>query len=278
MNPLYTFFNAPHYVVHGDCIEVMLSMPKGSVDLIITSPPYPGQKGDTRTVEEWLVWFRDVLCAMRHILKPHGVLCLNVMFKRTDKLCFDIRLYTEVPRLLDEYGFNMIDVATMGKLNPAPNGSMSRSDISATEPIFICTPDPDMKSYYYAKFRKPYSKKSLTANGGRVYSGNRGRNIQPHKDGAQQSNLFLVSTSGESSRPRAEGQSYPIEIPHRLIQQYSRPGETVFDPFVGAGTTLRAAQELGRLGYGSEIKGEEVKKAMEWLTEPYHLYLPTMEI
>ena len=46
---------------------------------------------------------------------------------------------------------------------------------------------------------------------------------------------------------------FPLELPRRLIRMFSFPGETVLDPFLGSGTTLRAALELGRTGIGYEI-------------------------
>jgi len=264
-------FQSSHAVAHGDCLDILPHLPAGSVDLIVTSPPYPGQKGDVRTVEEWLDWFDCVLAGMRHVLAPNGVLCLNVMFKRTEKLWFDRRVFTSVIPLVESHGFNMIDMAIFHKLNPAPNGSMSRADLPGWEPIYIFTIAPTAQDYYFEKYRKPYAKKSLTAGGDRVYSGNRGKNIKPHTNGAQQSNVFSMSSSGGQNRYKAEGQSFPTELPYRLIQQYCSPNGVVFDPFMGAGTTMRAAQELGRFGYGTEIKLHEVEKAHKWLTEPFQV-------
>jgi DNA modification methylase len=47
--------------------------------------------------------------------------------------------------------------------------------------------------------------------------------------------------------------AFPEEIPRRLIKLFTMVGETVFDPFVGSGTTLKVARELGRKGVGYEI-------------------------
>src|SRR2546426_1309903 len=47
--------------------------------------------------------------------------------------------------------------------------------------------------------------------------------------------------------------AFPEEIPKRLIKLFTMVGETVLDPFLGSGTTLKVARELGRKGIGYEI-------------------------
>ena len=49
---------------------------------------------------------------------------------------------------------------------------------------------------------------------------------------------------------------FPIEIPYRLIKMFSFVGETVFDPFMGSGTTMQAAKALGRNSVGYELNGD----------------------
>ena len=49
---------------------------------------------------------------------------------------------------------------------------------------------------------------------------------------------------------------FPEEIPRRLIRLYSFVGETVLDPFLGSGTTVKVAAEEGRVGVGYEINHE----------------------
>lgn len=48
----------------------------------------------------------------------------------------------------------------------------------------------------------------------------------------------------------------PIELFHNIIRCSSRPGELVFDPYCGSGTTLRAAKDLGRRAIGVELNEE----------------------
>lgn len=49
---------------------------------------------------------------------------------------------------------------------------------------------------------------------------------------------------------------FPVELPRRLIKMFSFKGDTVLDPFLGSGTTLKAAAELDRNGLGFELNGE----------------------
>jgi len=48
--------------------------------------------------------------------------------------------------------------------------------------------------------------------------------------------------------------AFPEELPYRIIKLFSYVGETVLDPFVGSGTTMKVARELGRNSIGIEIK------------------------
>ena len=47
--------------------------------------------------------------------------------------------------------------------------------------------------------------------------------------------------------------AFPLEIPRRLIMMYSFVGDTILDPFLGSGTTTKAALELDRNSVGIEI-------------------------
>src|SRR5438445_347292 len=63
--------------------------------------------------------------------------------------------------------------------------------------------------------------------------------------------------------------AFPEEIPRRLIKLFSFHGETVLDPFLGSGTTMKVAQELGRNSWGYEID-RELKKVIKRKMENNH--------
>ena len=62
---------------------------------------------------------------------------------------------------------------------------------------------------------------------------------------------------------------FPEEIPYRLIQMYSYPGELILDPFVGSGQTTKVAKHLGRHFVGYEIIEKYVALATRRLSEPF---------
>jgi DNA modification methylase len=57
----------------------------------------------------------------------------------------------------------------------------------------------------------------------------------------------------------------PVELIARMIENSSRQGEIVYDPFSGSGSTLLAAHQLGRIGYGVEIDPGYVAVTLERL-------------
>ncbi len=64
--------------------------------------------------------------------------------------------------------------------------------------------------------------------------------------------------------------AFPDEIPSRLIKLFTYAGETVFDPFLGSGTTLKVARELGRKGIGYELDLELKDVIKKKLGLDYH--------
>jgi site-specific DNA-methyltransferase (adenine-specific) len=64
----------------------------------------------------------------------------------------------------------------------------------------------------------------------------------------------LCSTVWHLPPARRDGHPapFPVELARRCIRLSTWPGETVFDPFAGSGTTLLAARQLGRRAVGIE--------------------------
>ncbi len=80
----------------------------------------------------------------------------------------------------------------------------------------------------------------------------------------KKSDVWLLKPEKSGGR-RNHVAPFPYELPYRLIRAYSFVGETVLDPFLGSGTTLLAARNLGRNGIGYEIHPEIAQQAVERL-------------
>lgn len=70
------------------------------------------------------------------------------------------------------------------------------------------------------------------------------RNSQDH---------FEVSISGTDRDPLKHKGRKPMGIPRQLLELFTKKGDAVLDPFLGTGTTLIAAEEMGRACIGAEI-------------------------
>lgn len=68
------------------------------------------------------------------------------------------------------------------------------------------------------------------------------------------------------------GAVYPIKLAERLIKMYSAIGDTVFDPFLGIGSTIIAAQAHERHGVGIELNPKFAQLAEQWLHEVQGLF------
>ena len=177
------------------------------------------------------------------------------------------------------------------KPNPMPE-SVTDRPTSAHEHIFLLT--KSARYYYNADaIREPLAASSVSrlaqdvesqigsdrANGGaktngtmkavvrtdkqselgkQTYTGFNERYRNNPVTGANARNVWMIPTVGYSE---AHFATFPPEIPRRCILAGSREGDTILDPFAGAGTTLLVADRLGRNAIGIELNPEYVTMA-----------------
>ena len=67
-------------IFKGDCLDVLRTLPNGSIDLIVTSPPYADNRKATYggiPVNRYVEWFLPISEQLRRVLKPDGSFILN---------------------------------------------------------------------------------------------------------------------------------------------------------------------------------------------------------
>jgi len=84
------------------------------------------------------------------------------------------------------------------------------------------------------------------------------------RDMAYPTNVLIMATETSNKEHSAV---FPKELPSWFIKLFTKPGDTVLDPFLGSGTTLVAAFQLDRNSIGIEIKEEYYKLAIQNLDE-----------
>ena len=80
-------------------------------------------------------------------------------------------------------------------------------------------------------------------------------------------NVWNDLSSPRDERQLNHGAVFPLKLAERLISMYSKGRDAVLDPFAGIGTTLVAAQNLGRHALGMELNPDFAAGAKAWLAE-----------
>ncbi|MCK4961807.1 MAG: hypothetical protein KAS19_04940, partial [Anaerolineales bacterium] len=70
---------------------------------------------------------------------------------------------------------------------------------------------------------------------------------------------------------QSDDNRYPESLVEHFLELYTRPGDSVLDMFVGFGTTLFVAEEMGRIPYGIEYDEERYKYVRSHLVNKEHL-------
>jgi len=265
-----SFVNKIH---QGDAADVMARMPSGSIDLIITSPPYwTAVKYDDGAVDggdasgrwanynDYLEDMFRVWAECARVLRPNGKLCINAPLMPIPK------------EIIPQHTRHLKDIA----------GDIGRTILSRT----------DLERYGLFIWQKQTSKMMF---GSYPFPGNIIENntveminvyVKPGKppkfdpDVKEASRLsreeWLDLTQQvwfmypeDVKRDKDHPAPFPEKLPARLIRLYtfsafgSFPGEIVLDPFVGTGTTCAVAKGMGRRWIGIDVVPRYVEFARD---------------
>lgn len=251
-------------VIYAKDCSSMTEVASESVDLIVSGPPYwdyidysTGQlwKGNRR--------YDDFLCDVERwysecwrVLRPGRYCVVNVGSVQKDGKCFPIPFHV-VPRL-EKVGLEFRYEIVWHKIS----GGRKNARVLIRDPYpgrFV----PNNKTEYLLVFQK--QPESAFASPDRRIT---------LRDRIPIDELFkreIANNVWHIMPARSHGQHpcpFPPEIPLRLITLLSLTGEVVLDPFMGIGTTARAARMLGRHFIGYEVQEAFVKTAMATLDQP----------
>ncbi|ULG73196.1 DNA-methyltransferase [Macrococcus brunensis] len=128
-------------------------------------------------------------------------------------------------------------------------------------------------NYINLVFRKNYSPQVLKANmkivGNCEYAVLFYREKLPKFNNNGRMIMNCMDYERDNVTPKIHPTQKSIHVIQKLIDIFTDPGDVVIDPTAGSGVTLLAAENLGRKGYGFEIKKEFVDKFHDTLTQNY---------
>ncbi len=258
-------------IVHGDCLDVLSTLPDESIDLIVTSPPYADNRKKSYggiPIEQYVGWFLPISYHLKRILKPRGSFILNIKERVVDR-----ERHTYVLELImgmRQQGWLWTEEYIWHKKNCYP-GKWPNRFRDAWERCLHFTRRKDFRMFQDAVrvrmgrwAQKRLSKLSATdrrRDESRVLSGF-GKNVSNWvgKDWVYPTNVLHLATECSNKNHSA---TFPVALPAWFIQLFTHPGDIVLDPFVGSGTTAVACIELDRDFVGIELAEEYCKVARE---------------
>lgn len=240
-----------------------------SVHMMVTSPPYFNAKmyskkpvkndlGNIHDLDEWFEEIEKVWKEVYRVLQPGRKAFINIMNLpvRNDGGFRTLNLTGKTIDVMEKIGFIFKRDIIWHKTNgvraqfgtyPYPGGILINN-----------------MHEFILEFNKP-EKKGFTK-----YA-HLSKKIKEASKIDKEFWLSLKNTDVWTMKPQNSGDKrshvapFPYELPYRLIKAFTYISETVLDPFVGSGTTLKVAADLKRNGIGYELVPDIAKAAIESL-------------
>lgn len=246
-------------ILTGDCAEALATMAPASVDLVVTSPPYNigvayRTYRDDRPREQYLGWFAAIGASIARVLKPDGSFFLNIGSTSADPwIALDVaqtlRARFRLQNHIQWVKSVSIGADTVGHFKPISSRRFLNHNHEA---IFHFTRTGAVPIDRLA-IGVPFKDKSNIARWGHA------------RDKRCAGNVWFIpyETVRSKSQKFDHPAGFPIALAERCIGLHGVKDALVLDPFLGAGSTLVAAERLGCRGIGIEIDPHYARTAAE---------------
>ena len=250
-------------IINGDCIEVMKTFPEGSIDLLVTSPPYNVNISydvykDDLPMDEYYEWTKDWLREALRVLKDDGRIAVNVpnelnVQERGGRILF----VAEFWMMMKEVGFKFSGLVDLTENSPhRVRQTAWGSWMSASAP-YVYNPK-ECIILAYKKSSKKLSKgvsqwlgtpTEVTTEDGKV----KNKMVYQDEDKKEFMNLVFGRWEYFADTKSLTKATFSMDIPSKAIKILSYKNDIVLDPFMGSGTSAFAAELLDRRWIGIEV-------------------------
>ena len=246
------YFQRETLWIYHDDILTLKNIPKRSVDLIVTSPPYNVDAqykthDDKMAYRSYLAFTRRWLKKCYTLAKDDGRFCLNIPLDKNkggqQSICADITTIAK------QIGWKYHSTIIWNEQNISKRTAWG-SWLSASAP-YVIAPVEVILVLYKKQWKKT--------------SGSRRSDISREEFMEWTNGVWRFN--GESKKRVGHPAPFPIELPRRCIKLFSFVEDTILDPFLGSGSTLLACVKTNRKGIGIEMDRSYCKLAKQRLLE-----------
>lgn len=288
-------------IYNGDCIDVMPTLPEGSVHLSVYSPPFGGlyhyssserDLSNCRTYTEFFDHYEFVVREIHRLTMPGRMTCVHCMDVPSGNSGRDhmIDFPGDIIRLHERIGFHYIARYSVWKeplgvrnRTMAKNlahktivDDSSRCSVAGADYLLVFRKKgnnqlpiahPNGLLYYAGERQMP-----AELLGYRGYDGNQIENRYSHWIWRQYASAFWddvrisrVLPYREAKDEEDEKHIHPLQLDviERCLILWSNPSEVLFTPFLGVGSEVYCAVRLGRKGIGVELKPSYYRQAVK---------------
>jgi site-specific DNA-methyltransferase (adenine-specific) len=242
-------------VLNENALEGIAKIPDGTIDLVLTDPPYClgkdyGNDSDRLDPGKYLEWSKQWIDVVIPKMKPNGSFYIFLTWRYSP----EIFCYLKKKML-------MLNEIIWDRKVPSMGGSTRRfSSVHDTIGFFAKS-----KDYYFDidSVRIPYDEETKKARSRSIFVGKKWLEVGYNpKDVWSVSRLHAIHSEREDHPTQK-----PLEIIERMIKASCPINGTVLDPFMGSGTTAVAAHRLKRHFVGFEINPDYCEIIRRRLTE-----------
>ena len=224
-------------LMQGDCLERMKEIPDGSVDMVLTDPPY----GTTQCKWDSVIPFEPMWEQLKRITKENGAIVMTASQPFTSALVMsNVKMF--------KYCWVWEKSKATGHLNA------KKRPLVAHEDVLVFCEKPT--SYFPQGLQKKETPTVSRGGRGRKGDGSSGDVYGlANKDAIQTHTGYprSVVRIGVDMRAEFHPTQKPVALMEYLIKTYTNEGETVLDFTMGSGTTGVAAKSLNRSFIGIEL-------------------------